>query len=77
MSAASNRTSVTHSIQEFLLIRARMFARQLDLDIQGPSVRNTVAENISLAVVADVHHATVFREELTDRVVTCYAAVFT
>jgi hypothetical protein len=77
VSAAGDSTGVTHSVQKFLLIRARFLTRQLDLDIDGSSIRNTVSENVGLAVVTDIDDAAVFREELTYRVVPCYAAVLT
>lgn len=33
--------------------------------------------NISLAVMTDVHDTAVLRVELSDRVISCYAAVLT
>lgn len=77
MSAASDSTGVTHSVQKLLLIRARFLTRQLDLDVDSSSVRNTVAPDISLAVLTDSDDTAVFREELTYRMVTSDAAVLT
>jgi hypothetical protein len=77
VSAAGDSAGVTHSVQKFLLIRARFLTRQLDLDVDGPSIRNTMAPDIGLAVVADADDAAVFREELTDRMVSSDAAVLT
>lgn len=77
MSAAGDRTGFTHSVQKFLLIRARLLARKFDFDVDGPSIRNTVAPNIGLAVVTDVDDTAVFREELTNGVVPRNAAVLT
>lgn len=77
MCAASDSTGVTHCCKKFLLIRARFLTRQLDLDVDGPSIRNAVAPDIGLAVVTDIDDAAVFREELADSVVPSDAAVFT
>lgn len=77
MSAAGDSTGVTHSVQKFLLIRARFLAGKFHFDIYGPSIRNAVAPDISLAVVTDIDDAAVFREELAYRVVPRYAAVLT
>jgi hypothetical protein len=54
-----------------------MLPRQFHFDIDGPSIRNTVAPDIGLAMVTDVYDTAVFREELTDRMVPRYAAVLT
>lgn len=77
MSAASDSTGVTHSVQKLLLIRARFLTRQLNLNVDGPAIRNTVAPDIGLAVIADVDNATVFREELAHRMIDGIATVFT
>lgn len=75
--AASDSTGVTHSVQKFLLIRARMLTRQLHFYVDGPSVRNTVAPDIGLSVLTNMDDAAVFREELTYGVVPSDAAVLT
>ena len=67
----------SHSIQKFLLVRARTFAGKFDLDIQGTTVANAVAHDIALAVVAHVDHTAVFGEELPDGVVSSDAAMLT
>jgi hypothetical protein len=77
MGDSGDSTSSRHSIQKFLLIRARVFARKFDFEVYGSTIRNTVAENVSLAMMTDVHDAAVFRVELTYRVVTSHAAVLT
>lgn len=77
MSAAGDSAGVTHSIQKFLLIRARVFARKFYLDINGSSIRNAVAPYVGFAVLADTNDTTVFRVELPYRVVYGIAAVFT
>lgn len=77
VSAASDGTGVTHSIQKFLLIRARMFTRQLHLDINSPSIRNTVPHDVALAVFPDVNDTAILGEELPYRMVPNDAAVFT
>lgn len=77
MGHTGDSTGVPHSLQKFLLIRARILTRQLNFDIQCPAVTDTVAENISLAVVADVHDGAVLSVELTHRVVSSDAAVLT
>jgi hypothetical protein len=75
VSAASDRTGVTHSVQKLLLIRARMLTRQLNFDVQGPSVRDTMTPNIGLAVMTNVDDRAVLGVELPYRVVDCIAAV--
>jgi hypothetical protein len=77
MSASGDRAASSHSIQKFLLIRARFLARKFYFDIDGPSIRNTMAHDIALTMVTDVHDAAVFREELTYRMVPRHAAVLT
>jgi hypothetical protein len=77
MSAAGDSAGVTHSIQKFLLIRARVFDRKFYLDINGSSIRNAVAPYVGLAVLADTNDAAVFCVELPHRVVYGVAAVFT
>ena len=77
MSASRDSTGSTHSIQKFLLIRARVLTRKFHFDVDSPSIRNTVTPDISLAMVTDVDDTAVFREELTYRVVSCDAAVLT
>lgn len=54
-----------------------MLTRQLHFDVDGPSIRNTVAPDIGLAVVTDIDDAAVLRKELAYCVVPCYAAVLT
>jgi hypothetical protein len=54
-----------------------VFARKFNLDIQGLTVRNPVAPDISLAVITDTDDSAVLRVELTYRMVPGYAAVFT
>lgn len=66
-----------HSIQKFTLVRARVLTGELDLDIQGPTVADTVPHDIALAVVPDVHDGAVLCIELAHRVVSGYAAVLT
>lgn len=75
VSAASDRTGVTHSVQKLLLIRARMLTRQLNFDVHGPSVRDTMTPNIGLTVMTDVDDTTVFRKELPYSMVSSDAAV--
>ncbi len=77
MSASRDSAGVTHSIQKFLLIRARFLAGKFYFDVDGPSIRNTVASDISLAVVTDIDDTAVFREELTYRMIDGVAAVLT
>lgn len=77
MSASRDSASVTHSIQKFLLIRARFLAGKFYFDVDGPSIRNTVTPDISLAMVTDINDTAVFREELAYRMVPSDAAVFT
>jgi hypothetical protein len=77
VSAAGNSAGTPHGFQEFLLIRARVFARKFNFDIDSSSIRNTVAPYIGFAVFADVDHATVLRVELPYRVVYGVAAVLT
>ena len=77
MSASRDSAGVTHSIQKFLLIRARMLTRKFYFDVDGSSIRNAVAHDIGLAMMTDVYDTAVFRNELTDCVVPSYAAVLT
>ena len=51
------------------------FPRQFDLKIYSLAVPNTMSENIALAMLTDMNDGTVFRVELTHRVVSCYTAV--
>jgi hypothetical protein len=75
--AASDSTGVTHCCKKFFLIRARVFARKFNLDVDSTTVRNTVAPYIGFAMLTDVYEGTVFRIELTDRVVPSDATVLT
>lgn len=77
MSASSDSTGVTHSIQKFLLIRARVFAGKFHLDIYSSTVRNAVAHEIGFTVLTDVNDTTILGKELPHRMVTNDAAVFT
>lgn len=77
VSAAGDSTGVTHSVQKFLLIRARMLTRQLHFYVDGPSIRNAVAPDIGLAVLTNMDDTAVFRKELADGVVPSDAAVLT
>lgn len=52
-----------------------MFARELNFDIYGSTIRNTVTENVGLAVVPDIDDGTVLGEELPHRMISSYAAV--
>lgn len=75
MGDTGESTGGSHSIQKFLLVRARAFAGKFHLDIQGTTVADTVTHDIRLAVVAHVDHTAVLGEELPDGVVPGYAAV--
>ena len=77
MCAASDGTGITHSFDEFLLIRARVLTRQLDFYVQGFPVRNPVSPDVRFAVVADSDDGSVFRVELPNRMVYGVAAVLT
>ena len=77
MCAASDGTGVTHSVQEFFLVIPGVFPGQLDLDVQGFPIRNTVTPDVGFAVVAHPDDGTVLRIELTYRVVDSVAAVLT
>ena len=70
MSATGNSAGVAHSCKKFFLIRARVFARKFNLDIQGATVRNAVAHNVALAVVSHVYERAVLRIELADCMVS-------
>lgn len=67
----------SHGIEELPLILAGFLAWQLHLDIQGATVRNAVAENISLAVMTDIDDRAVLGVKLTDRMVSRNASVLT
>ena len=54
-----------------------MLPREFHFYVKGLAIRNTVAPDISLAVVADTDDTAVFREELAHRMITSDAAVFT
>jgi hypothetical protein len=54
-----------------------VFPGKFNLDIDGPTVRATVAPDISLSVVTHVNDRAVLGVELTYRVVSSYAAVLT
>ena len=75
MSASRDSTGITHSIQKFLLIRARVLTRKFYFDVDGPSIRNAVTHDIGLAMMTDVDDTAVFRNELTHRVISSDAAV--
>lgn len=77
MSAPGDSSRVTHSFQKSALIRARLFARQLNFDINGSAIRNAVAHNIGLAVLTNVDDAAVLSVELSYRMIPNYAAVLT
>ena len=77
MSASRDSAGVTHSIQKFLLIRARVLTRKFYFDVDGSSVADTMTHNVGLAMVTDVDDTAVFRNELTYRVVPSDAAVLT
>jgi hypothetical protein len=77
MGDSGDCTSSRHGIQKFLLIRARVFARKFDFEVYSSTIPDTVAENVSLAMMTNVHDTAVFRVELTYRMVTSHAAVFT
>lgn len=77
MSAPSDSTSVTHSIQKLLLIRARFLTRQLNFDIYGSAIRNAVAPDIGLAVLTHPNDRAVLGVELAYRVVYSVTAVLT
>ena len=75
MGDTGESTGGSHSIQKFLLVRARVFAGKFHLDIQGTTVADTVTHDIRLAVVAHVDHTAVLGEELSDGVVSSDTAV--
>ena len=77
VSAAGDRTGFTHSVQKFLLIRARLLAWKFYFDVDSPSVPDAVTPNIGLAMVTDIDDTAVFRKELTYGVVPRNAAVLT
>ena len=54
-----------------------MFPGEFYFDINSPSIRLTVAPDIGLTVVSDVHDRAVLGVELAYRVVPGYAAVLT
>ena len=75
MSASSDSACSTHSVYEFLLVVAGFFARKLDLDIYGATVRATMPPYIGFAMLTDIHDSAVLRKELPYRMVTSYASV--
>jgi hypothetical protein len=77
VSASSDGSRPTHGFEELPLILAGFFAWQLHFDIYGPPIADTVTENISLAVVADIHDVSVLGVKLTDRVISRNASVLT
>ena len=66
-----------HSIQKFLLIGARILPRQLHFDVKGSTIGNPMTPYIGFTMPTDINHTAVFGIELTDGVVSGYAAVFT
>ena len=77
MCATGDSAGVTHCIQKFLLIRARVFAREFDFDIDGTTIRDPVTPDIGFAMLTHTNDTTVLCIELTDSVVDCVAAVLT
>lgn len=77
MSDPRDGSRSSHGIEEFPLILAGFLAWQLNLDVQSATVRNAVAENISLAVMTDVDDRAVLGVKLTDRVISRNTAVLT
>lgn len=77
MCNTGNRARVLHRFQKSPLIVPRLFPRQLNFDVDGSSIGNTVTHDVGFTVFSDVDDTTVLREELPDRVVTGYAAVLT
>jgi hypothetical protein len=75
--AASDSTGVTHCCKKFFLIRARVFARKFNLDVDGSSVTDTMTHDIGLAMLTHTDETAVLCVKLTDRVVSRYAAVLT
>lgn len=77
MSASGDSTGVTHSVQKFLLIRARFLTGKFYFDIYGSAIRNTVAPDIGFAVLTDPNDSAVLGVELAYRVVYGVATVLT
>lgn len=77
MGHTGESAGVPHSVYELLLIRARVFARELDFDIQSLAVPDTMTHDIGFAVVADVYDGAVLGVELAHRMVSSYATVLT
>ena len=77
MSAAGDRTGVTHCCKKFFLILPGVFPGKFNLDVQGLTIRDPVTPDIGLAMVADTDDTAIFRIELTYRMVHRIAAVFT
>lgn len=77
MSTPGDSAGFAHSVQKFLLIRARVFARQLNFDVQSLAVRNAVSPDISLAGLSDTNDRAVLGVELPYRMVDGVAAVLT
>ena len=77
MSATGDSTGCPHGFQEFFLVLPWVFPWQFHLDVYRLAVRNTMPENIALAMLTDIYDGSVLRVELTDCVVSCYAAVHT
>ncbi|MBO5706463.1 MAG: hypothetical protein J6S05_05640 [Bacteroidaceae bacterium] len=75
MSASSDSTGGSHSFEEFILVLPRFFAGQFHLDVNGFAIRDSVAENIRFTMLTDIYDGSVFRVELTNRVVSCHTAV--
>lgn len=59
------------------MILPGFFTRQFDLDIDSLAIRNTVSENVGLAMLTDVNDGTVLSVELPDCVVSRHTAVQT
>ena len=77
MSASGDGTGSAHGFQEFFLVLPRGFPWQFDLYVDCFAVRYTVSENITLAMLTDIHDASVLRKKLADRMVSGHAAVLT
>ena len=75
MGASCDGARSSHGFQEFFLVLPGVFPRQLDLDVYRLAVSDTVSENVAFAMLTDMNDGTVFRVELTDRVVSCYTAI--
>jgi hypothetical protein len=77
MGYTGKSTGVSHSIQKFTLVRARVFSRQFYFDVECSTVADPVPPDISLAVVPDVYDGAVLGVELPHRMISGYAAMLT